>query len=96
MLHAAFFLCGLAAQEEGAFFSAPEGCTNAAPRMHEKRTLNPHSPRSTHRWPHETGGGNNYAPADPDEKLGFRAMGVTTPYQFIWFRDTHDTKPYFL
>ena len=22
-------------------------------------------------------------------------MGVTKPYQFIWFRDTHATEPYF-
>jgi hypothetical protein len=30
-----------------------------------------------------TGDGQNYAPPDPYEKIGFRGMGVTKPYKSI-------------
>jgi hypothetical protein len=30
----------------------------------------------------------------PMEKIGFRGMGATKPYKFVWFRDIHATEPY--
>ena len=41
----------------------------------------------------DTGGGNNYAPPEPYEKIGFHGMGVTKPPKFVWFLDTHATEP---